>query len=94
MNLYELYPHWETRTNRILQSLQARTPYELDFKFRPNMRSLGNLYRHILAAEIYWMEDIVGGRGKMFAELDEKNFTIPKLSLTSGIVCVTAHKKS
>jgi len=74
MNLYELYPHWETRTNRILQSLETRTPYELEFKFRPNMRSLGNLYRHILAAEIYWMEDIVGGRGKMFAELDEKEF--------------------
>ena len=34
------------------------------------MRTLGNLYRHILAAEIYWIEDVVGGRGKMFAELD------------------------
>ena len=38
------------------------------------MRTLGNLYRHILAAEIYWIEDVVGGRGKMFAELDEKEF--------------------
>lgn len=74
MNLYELYPHWETRTNRILKSLEPRTPFELDFKFRPSMHSLGNLYRHILTAEIFWMEDIVGGRGKMFAELDEKEF--------------------
>ena len=74
MNLYELYPHWETRTNKILKSLETRTPYELDFKFRPNMRSLGNLYRHIIAAEIYWMEDVVAGRGNKFAELDEKEF--------------------
>ena len=74
MNLYELYPQWETRTNRILKSLENRTPYELDFQFRPNMRSLGNLYRHILAAEIYWMEDVVGQRGQMFAELDDKEF--------------------
>jgi len=74
MNLYELYPHWETRTNRILESLESRTPYELDFQFRPNMRSLGNLYRHIIAAEIYWMEDVVAQRGKMFSELDEKEF--------------------
>ena len=74
MNLYELYPHWETRTNRILQSLETRTPYELEYKFHPNMRSLGNLYRHIIAAEIYWMEDVVGERGKNFSELDEKEF--------------------
>ena len=74
MNLYEPYPHWETRTNRILKSIEARTPYELEFKFRPNMRSLGNLYRHIITAEIFWMEDVVAGRGKKFVELDEKEF--------------------
>lgn len=78
MNLYEIFPHWETRTNRILKSLEDRTPYELEFRFRSNMRTLGNLYRHILAAEIYWMEDIVAGRGKMFSELDENDFSNSK----------------
>jgi uncharacterized damage-inducible protein DinB len=78
MNLYDLYPHWETRTNKILQSLENRTPYELEFKFRPNMRSLGNLYRHILAAEIFWMEDVLAGRGKMFSELDDSEYNNSK----------------
>lgn len=78
MILYELFPHWETRTNRILKSLENRTPYELDFKFRSNMRSLGNLYRHIISAEIFWMEDVVAGRGQMFSEIDEKEFSNAK----------------
>jgi uncharacterized damage-inducible protein DinB len=33
------------------------------------MRSLGNLYRHIIAAEIYWMKNVVGGTGKKYEEI-------------------------
>ena len=71
MNLYELYPHWKTRTERIIESLINRTPFELSFRHRPEMRTMGNLYRHIIGAERYYFEDVVAGRGQMFSEPDE-----------------------
>jgi uncharacterized damage-inducible protein DinB len=74
MELYTLYPEWKTRTNKIIQSLSDRTPYELSFRHRSDMRTLGNLYRHIIAAESFWMEDIVAGRGNMYAELDDEKY--------------------
>lgn len=81
MNLYDLYPHWKIRTERIILSLIDRTPFELAFRHRPEMRSMGNLYRHIIGAERYWFEDVLGGRGQMFSEPGE-----PELPNAKSIV--------
>ncbi|MCB1176096.1 MAG: DinB family protein [Leptospiraceae bacterium] len=71
MNLYDLYPHWKTRTERVRESLNNLTKEQLEFRHREDMRSLGNLYRHIIAAEIYWFHDVVGNSGNKYKEIED-----------------------
>ncbi len=57
---------------RARRKLVNLTPENLSFRHREDMRSLGNLYRHIIAAEIYWMENVVGGTGKKYEEIPDE----------------------
>jgi uncharacterized damage-inducible protein DinB len=64
VNAKELFGHWATVRQGLVQALSTLTDEQLDFTPREGMRSLGEIARHIAHAEESWLHHwIVGKHG-------------------------------
>jgi uncharacterized damage-inducible protein DinB len=64
-----IYTGWAEYQDKITQALAPLTPEQLELRAAPNLRSVGDIARHMVGARARWMHGLMGEGGPELADL-------------------------
>ena len=74
MNAQELFEHWRTVRQGLLEALDQLTDEQLNFVPGEGLWSLGNVARHIAEAEEGWFRYVVSGEVAAWPEFTDEDY--------------------
>jgi len=68
---WNFYKGWDVYNDHLVKAVEPLTPERLELKISPNLRSIGQLARHIIRTRAGWLYGLMGEGGPHMATIAE-----------------------
>lgn len=74
MTVRKLFSHWDEIRDGLEKALMALRPDLLEFRPSDDALTIGAIFRHIVGAEVYWIQKVALGQWEMNARFSSDAF--------------------